>query len=263
MRFVQTAARTLRFVGAEAEGDWLDDLVDYAASFDPTIRERLVPASPEDLAELERLAGAPAPANYRRFLERMGADPSAITGEFKARLELGEVLDLYRDTPPKERPSDAFLIGFGVMSVYPELALRPFPNDPGGEPQLVTSDGREIVDPIARSFPRWLLQQAFVQFELGAYPVRQRYGLERGKHTMERAQRAATAAGFAPYWFSDGYTLCGWAEGAGLAVHMLQGGSGWLVVGGVDAGRAARLGEILDAALGLQFQQKLETPAEI
>ena len=264
MKFLQTAARTLRFVGEKAEADqWLDDLVDYAASFDPTIPGRLVPAAPEAMAELERLAGGPPPPSYRRFLERMGEDPSAITGEFRARLELGEVLELYRDTPPEERPSDAFLIGFGVMSVYPELALRALASDPGGEPQLVTSDGREIVDPIARSFPRWLLQQTFLRFELEAYPVRQRYGLERGKHTLERVKRAATSAGFTPYWFSDGYTLCGWAEGAGIASHMLQGGSGWLVVGGVDAARAARLGEVLDAALGLQFQEKLETPAEL
>lgn len=263
MRFTQTAARTLRFVGEAAKKDWLDDLVDYAASFDPTIPERLVPATPEDLAELERLAGAPIPASYRLFLERMGGDPTPITDEFRARLELSEVLDLYRDTPPDERPAGAFLIGFGVMSVYPELALRPLASDPGGEPQLVTSDEAEVVDAIARSFPRWLLQQTFLRFELEAYPVRQRYGLSRGRHTLERAKKAATEAGFAPYWFSDGYTFCGWAEGAGLAVHMLPGGSGWLVVGGVDAGRAARLGETLDAALGLQFQEKLVTPSEV
>ena len=263
MRFTQTAARTLRFVGASPEGDWCDDLVDYAASFDPTIPARLVPASAADLAELERLAGAPIPPSYRRFLERMGGDPTPITGEFRARLELSEVLDLYRDTPLEERPPGAFLVGFGVMSVYPELALRPLPTDPEGEWQLVTSDEAQIVDPIARSFPGWLLQQTFLRFELEAYPVRQRYGLSRGRQTLERAKKAALEAGFAPYYFSDGYTYCGWAQGAGLAIHMLQGGSGWLVVGGVDAGRAARLGERLEAALGLQFQEKLVTPREV
>lgn len=263
MRFTQTAARTLRYVGAGPEGDWCDDLVDYAASFDPTIPERLVPASAEDLAELERLAGAPIPPSYRRFLERMGGDPTPITAEFRARLEIAEVLDLYRDTDPSERPPGAFLVGFGVMSVYPELALRPLPGDPEGEWQLVTSDEAEIVDPVARSFPKWLLQQTFLRFELDAYPVRQRYGLVQGRHTLERAKKAAVEAGFANYWFSDGYTYCGWAQGAGLAIHILPGGAGWLVIGGVDAARAARLGETLDAALGLQFQEKLVTPSEV
>lgn len=261
MKFIQSAARSLRYVGQGPEGDWLDDLIDYAESFSPGLAARLVPASGADLAALEAEAGPPPPS-YRRFLERMGADPTPLTGQFKARLELGELLELYAETPPEERPQDAYLIGFGVMNVYPELALRHLPNDPQGEPQLVIADGPQVLAPVARSFPRWLLQQTFIHSELEAYPVRQHYGLSRGLHTLERAQRAAVAAGFSPYWFSDGYTCCAWAEGAGVAIHMLQGGTGWIAVGALDAARAARLGEALDAALGLQFQRKLVTPAD-
>lgn len=261
MKFIQSAARSLRYVGQGPEGDWLDDLLDYAEGFLPGVRAQVVPASAADLQALEELAGPPPPS-YRRFLEAMGGDPTPLTREFRARLELSEVLDLYRDTPPDERPDDAYLIGFGLLDVYPELALRYLPNDPQGEPQLVIADGKQVLGPVARSFPRWLLQQTFIHTELEAYPVRQHYGLSRGLHTLERAQRAAEAAGFSPYWFSDGYTCCAWTEGAGIAIHMLQGGTGWIALGGVDAGRAARLGETLDAALGLQFQRKLVTPAD-
>ncbi|MGE0712817.1 MAG: SMI1/KNR4 family protein [Planctomycetota bacterium] len=251
MRFAQEAGRELRFRGS-AEDRWLEDLVDYAAAFDPDVPARLRPATPEQIAELERRCGQPLPRSYRRFLEVMGANQGGILADYKVHLDIDEVLELYDDLP--QRPENAIPIGRGIMGYCDQLSLKPMPE---GEPQVVFSDEEWVGSPIARSLPRLLLQQAFFRYELGSYPVRQQYGLQKQLHTLQRCERAATAAGFARYWFSDGYNLCGWAEGAALGAHQPQGGPGWLTVGGVDAEVCARLSDALDATLGMSFQKKL------
>jgi hypothetical protein len=253
VRFAQEAGRVVRFGGAEP-GQWLVDLVDYVEHFDPDVREHLEGASPEEIAELERLSGLPLPDSYRAYLEAMGRSSGGILYDFKAHLDIGEVLELYRDSDPSDRPEGCLMIGRGIMGMFEELSLRPMPE---GEPQVVRSDDDQIGPPIARSFPRLLLQQAFLRYELGTYPVRQEYGLQRKLHTLQRVQRAATAVKFAPYWFSDGYNFCGWAEGAAVGARQLQGAPGWLIVGGVDSEVTARLSDALDHALGMRFQKKL------
>lgn len=253
MKFHQQAGRLYRF-GGSGPDQWLDDLVDYAAHFDPDLPGKLEGATPEQLARLEELAGQPLPPTYRAWLERMGQRDGGLLYELKADLDINEVLELYEDTDEDERPADCLMIGAGQMGTYAELSLKPMPQ---GEPQLIHTDGRWVGKPIAQSLPRFLLQQAFQRYELGSYPVRQYYGLVQKLHTLQRVQRAATAAKVTPYWFSDAWNLCGWAEGAVLAAHQDHQGAGWLVVGGVDAAHAAQLGDALDHALGLRFQRKL------
>ena len=76
----------------------------------PDIAKQWKPATPEQIAEMETIAGRPLPPFYRWFLSRMGQDNGRISQPF-VDFNVGKVLEYYREG---EVPRDGRLLLIGI-----------------------------------------------------------------------------------------------------------------------------------------------------
>jgi hypothetical protein len=171
------ATKAHRLMVCEKE---MKDFVSYFAQFDSTFPDRLVPATSEDIQNLQALAKARFPVEYHVFLSRMGKTPMHAFGPMFEGTSIGldGSMEFYRD-PPVPIPDD--LVHLTTLDESCEFFLDASESTSGERSVLllqwaVNEDTGEYIKKsssrfvIARNLLQYLYKEAFLKLRYDSLP---------------------------------------------------------------------------------------------
>lgn len=208
----------------------MQELIHYIAQFDPGYPATARGAAPEEIDQLERLAGRPLPPNYRDFLRTLGRS----TGTFEpfpdgVRTDIDELLDLYGSERP-EYPERFLLIGTDYGGYRMDLFLEVL--SPLVPHRVVRFDRHakpvtpEIMSLEAESLEELLYGMAFFSVRMAKLPYharllpRETWEINSGKKRSDELPRVAARLGLTRFSHTGDWSPC--YESLDAAVYCYQ-----------------------------------------
>ena len=202
---------------------WMEPLIAYVSSFDPTFPLKVRGAKPTEIRILEELVGRPLPAQYVEYLSYMGHDNGGLflfePGEITDITTIIESYQYMVDEADPITPKDCILIAEDIFPSQ-QLALR---ENGEAEPTVWRIEGEWYGELYAASFEGLLWRRSFEYFQLKSLK-NQGYWIVPPAQMCEAAKNLANEMGFQQLWFSDEIVYCGQREDALLVIDGYGGG---------------------------------------
>jgi hypothetical protein len=231
-----------------------DDLINFVSTYDPAFPTRIRGASPEEIAELERLAGLSLPPAYKNYLLRMGRNDGGFDVGGGSTTKIDALLEYYTeslDFDMEDIPPNCLVVAISGGGTF-ELSLE-YGSD-AGHPVLLTS-GDTIKGLLSESFEKLLFRHAFVKYRLGSFPSSAIYWGDSNEESLKKATEVALNMSFERQWFSDRVSFCGEGGASAIVIERILDRPVWMRISGQQAAEVERLGSTFAQQAGMIFKQ--------
>jgi hypothetical protein len=234
----------------------MDELVNFVSRYQPDFPAAIQGASPEEMAELERLAGMALPSTYIDYLSRMGRDDGGFDVGGGSTTEIGIVIEYYVDSMKLQLetgPPNCLVIAVCGAGTF-ELSLE---YQSEGEYPVLFTAGSTIKGRCADSLETLLFRHAFVRYRLRAWPRSAIYwgGDDDDDNSLKRAWDVARSLGFERQWYSDQTGFCGEGDGSAVAIERILDRPVWMRIAAQHSAEIERLGAAFASRCGMVFDQ--------
>ncbi|MDQ3254762.1 MAG: SMI1/KNR4 family protein [Acidobacteriota bacterium] len=234
----------------------MNDFINYVITYDSTFNARISGASPEEIADLERLVDHPLPEKYKQFLALMGHSDDELALAYQGSTDITAVREYYagliegEETPP---PSNCIVIGTGDISVG-QICLELGHSE---EPRVVFAMDKIITGLYAETLEKLLFRRAFSKFRLRLLPESGIYTSAGPQLLFKASEKVARQLNFTPQWFSDEAVFCGENINAGVFIEQYQRKGIWIRIAAESRVEVERTGRFFMNEVGVSFYQWL------
>lgn len=201
------------------DNDMFERLSEYIDAFDKTWKERIKPASKEQIERLKNESQLKKyvddfPKSYLTFLESMGVEDGGLLSDYLiGTVNIDVMIDVYKeyqqfDQEIYETPYLSFFLYSTGGEVSIDLSGKPIGN-------IFVTEAGEVANMISESFEKLLFQAAFQQFESFKYWVGfsasqndlynalKKQKMEDRENVFEEIEKIGEKNNLKKAWFSD------------------------------------------------------------
>ena len=231
------------------ENQFIERLIEYAASFDPSFPGQIVGVSRAEMLQLERCAGISLPDAYYGYVSRMGRASGKVELVTDGSTAFSDVLRQYEQTirSGAERLSDRCVVLAVGELAYQFICVDL--SEPPDAPVRFTANERRL-RLISESLEKLLYRHVFYQvglprmahcgffFEGTKQPSVDRYAADFEGRRFERK------------WFSDSVAFCGERDDARVYVEQIEGQGTTILLGCESRDELEGIGALIEVRLG-------------